>query len=509
MPADTRQQHRSLEQQRTKLSEQLQEQLQTPEHYEEGNELDNSKAARMQMHSGNEAIQDLLDQLNNIDSALSDLEMEGQDEDFEEEVELDVEHGASIKGGTDDGADSDDDPWAQDYFYGGDGDPILIKRRRKKRKRVTQTVDSKESTADKQAKAPPPPLLDDILPTPNQGIRTGDARYVAPELGLRTLSALIGHSLKPEELQFRQAVDDPIRLPVELGQFLEQESQNEMVASWGSLLGAPDPTLLSPQGGFSTACGRLASLSICAEAIQGPPSKVDAAVQLSLHQNVWEHCRDVAKKLAHRGELHAPKIAQQALRQHTLPDADGPLPTPNVLGGAALRKILPADMAFLVPSLSIPPEEEIEEDELLANLDMVLAEFTGGDPFRPPVSPTITSDMIQPALQSTNHVLNALGRTQVEMATAAVAVHRVQPTAPILSILTHCDDTLRKIARRAIRAGKTIENCTDHPLFKERERLEQCIADLIECHSSLSALKRWALMTFASSIQSPAGSKDT
>src|SRR6056300_1470880 len=110
MPADARQQHRSLEQQRNKLSEQLQEQIQAPEQYEEGSELDNSKAARMQMHSGNEAIQDLLDQLNNIDSALSDLEMEGQDEDFEEEVELDVEHGASIKGGTDDGADSDDDP---------------------------------------------------------------------------------------------------------------------------------------------------------------------------------------------------------------------------------------------------------------------------------------------------------------------------------------------------------------------------------------------------------------
>ena len=65
MPADARQQHRSLEQQRSKLSAQLQEQIQTPEHYEEGSELDNSKAIRMQMHSGNEAIQDLLDQLDN------------------------------------------------------------------------------------------------------------------------------------------------------------------------------------------------------------------------------------------------------------------------------------------------------------------------------------------------------------------------------------------------------------------------------------------------------------
>ena len=80
MPADARQQHRSLEQQRSNrhsAEKILQEQIQTPEHYEEGSELDNSKkAVRMQMHSGNEAIQDLLDQLDNIDSALADLDRE-------------------------------------------------------------------------------------------------------------------------------------------------------------------------------------------------------------------------------------------------------------------------------------------------------------------------------------------------------------------------------------------------------------------------------------------------
>lgn len=501
MPADARQQHRSLEQQRNKLSEQLQEQIQTPELYQEGSELDNSKAAQMQMHSGNEAIQDLLDQLNNIDSALSDLDMEGQDEDFEEEVELDVEHGSSIRGGTDDGTDGDDDPWAQEFFHGGDEDPILIKRRRRRRKRITAIVDSKESMSDKQATVPTAPLLDDILPTPQQGQRTGDARYVAPELALRKLSPLIGHSLKPEELQFRQDVDDPIRLPVEIGKFLESESQNELVASWGSLLGAPDPSLLTPQGGFSTATGRLASLSICAEAMQGPPQQVDIAVQLSLHHNVWEHCRDIAKKLAHRGELHAPKIAQYALRQDSLPDSKGPLPKPNVLGGSALKRLLPAEMAFLKPSLSIAPDESIEEDDLLAQLDMILAEFTGVNPFTPPSAPMITSDMIHPALQSTNQILNALGRTQVEMATASVAVHRVRPTAPILSILTHCDDMLRTIARRAIQAGKQLESSIDKPLFECNSDLEQAISEIIDCHQNLQSLKHWALMTFASSVQ--------
>ena len=93
MPAESRQQHRSLEHKKNSLSEQLEAQIQSPELYEEGVELDNDKAARMQMHTGNEAIQDLLDQINNIDTALSDLELEGMEEDFEEDVELSSEHG--------------------------------------------------------------------------------------------------------------------------------------------------------------------------------------------------------------------------------------------------------------------------------------------------------------------------------------------------------------------------------------------------------------------------------
>ena len=47
MPAESRQQHRSLEHKKNSLSEQLEAQIQSPELYEEGVELDNDKAARM------------------------------------------------------------------------------------------------------------------------------------------------------------------------------------------------------------------------------------------------------------------------------------------------------------------------------------------------------------------------------------------------------------------------------------------------------------------------------
>ena len=285
--------------------------------------------------------------------------------------------------------DEDDDPWAQEYFYGGDDDPILIKRKRKLRKRVTEVIDSKETMSDKIFNAPPPPLVDDILPSPEQGLRTGDARYIAPETALKDLSTLIGHSLKPEELRHRHGTDDPIRLPVEIGKFLEAQSSNELVASWGSILGSPDPSLLTPQGGFSTATGRLATLSVCCEAMQGPPNEIDTAVQLGLHRNAWEHCREVAKVARATRRLTRTQDSLGGVETIGLPMTSGPLPKPNILGGLALQQILPPEMAFLVPSLFIPPEEDVEEEDLLAHLDMVLSEFTGKDPFAPPSSPTL------------------------------------------------------------------------------------------------------------------------
>ena len=501
MASDSRQQHRTLEHQKRSLNEQLQEQIQTAEMYEEGSELDNSKAARMQQHSGNEAIQDLLDQINKIDSDLSNLEQEGMDEELAEEVELDVEHGTTVKGGNDDGGLDDDDPWEQEFFFGGDDDPIMMRRKRKKRKRVTEFIDSKETMSDKAAAAPPPPMLDHILPSIEQGMRIGDARYKAPEMALRWLPALIGHSLKPEELKYRHGIDDPIRLPVELGSFLEREASNEMAASWGEMLAAPDASLLSPQGGFSTAVGRLATLSVCAEAIQGPPDVIDNATQLALHQNVWEHCRDVAKTLAHKGQLHAPKIASQVLDISELPSMRGPLPKPNVLGGAALRTILPEDMAFLVPALKEDVIPTVDDDDFIAELDMILEEFTGGNPFATPKKPVLRDDHIHPALQSTNQLLNALGRTQVESAAAAVAVHRVNPEAPILNILEHCDNVLRKVARRAIEAGQSLQQTVGEARFKANPVLIEAINNIKECHETLQSLKRWSLMTFAASVQ--------
>ena len=61
-------------------------------------ELTNEKAARLQVHSGNEAIQDLIDQLSNLDQALTDLEteLEVEEKKENEETENEVDEGEEI-----------------------------------------------------------------------------------------------------------------------------------------------------------------------------------------------------------------------------------------------------------------------------------------------------------------------------------------------------------------------------------------------------------------------------
>ena len=502
MSIDQKQQ-RQLQDQQKDLRSQLEAQISSAEQYEEGSELSNDKAARMQMHTGNEAIQDLIDKLNNIESTLNAMNGEMDEVIEEQDQELEMEHGTSLKGGSDDGSGGGDDnnPWEHNFFYGGDDDPILIQTKRVQKRRRTHFIDSTEKSTEDKPKQQHSNLLLDILASPPQGERRGDSRYKTVELALHNLAELIGHSLAPEDLQYRSEVDDPIRLPTEIGNFMEEHAENELAASWGEILGAPDPSLLSPQGGFSTAVARMATLAICAEVANGEADEVDNAVALSLHYTAWETCTIIAKQLANQSQLHAPKIVAAVLGED-LPDVlDRELPKPNVLGGAALQKILPPPMPFLPPDFAYPQEEKIEEDPLLASLDMALLEFSGINPFLPPKSPVVDYDFLRPALQSANQLINALGRAQVEYATSAIVVHKVQPLAPILPILEHCDETLRKIARQTVQAGRALEDLDGENIFDVQTELEQHRKKIYEAHDAVQALRKWALITFAAASQ--------
>ena len=149
----------------------------------------------------------------------------------------------------------------------------------------------------------------------------------------------------------------------------------------------------------------------------------------------------------------------------------------------------------------IQPKAVVEEtDELLAMLDEVLDEFTGGDPYSPP-SPILDVTSLQPALQSANQLLSALGRCQVEFAAAAVAACKVKPEAHTKHILIHCDNVLKELARSVVQSGQQLERLQGHPSFSVTGRISQCLSALHNAYEALRALRTWTFSTLAASVE--------
>lgn len=505
MPADISQRQRNLQHKQNQIQADIETQRSSAEMYEEGSALDNDKAVRMQEHTGNEAIQDLIDQLGVIEGHLTELD--NMEQENIEELDVDIDKTQSIKDGDGDDGIADDDPWAQEYFFGGDDEPIQMRQKRIKRERITNIVLEDEDIPEDKKVSRVLPVVEDLLPSPPQGKRTGDAQYKAVELGLENLTQMIGHSLLPEELQYREGVNDPIRLPIEIGKFLEEHAFNEMASSLGALVGQPFAQLLTPQGGFSTAISRLATLALCAEITQGNAQTVDTAIALSLQREAWERCQTTARQLAETGELHAPRIARDIIGSDSLDEGQDYLPPTNPLGGVALHHILPKPIPLLPPTITYPQSKlNQEEDELLNELDRILFDFTSSlaekrQEERIDDDPLIEITILQPALQSANQILKALGRAQVEFAACAVATHQVYPRAKLKKILDHCDAVLRNIARSTVKAGRAIERMEGQRRSQAESSLEQCFLTLRDGHHSLQSLRNWALISFAGAAE--------
>lgn len=506
----SRQQHQ-LQQQKQNLENALEAQKSPEvEGYQEGQDFDSDRAARLQPHYGNQTVQDLINKLNDVDTALADLELQAtQDiqEEVEEDQELDLEDelefsgfggGGGVGAGTSSG-----NPWEFEVFYGGDDDdsPAALRRRQRRLKAQIHEFQVPEPETPRRPPAAAAQLAQ-LLPTPRQGKRTGDSVYLAPELALLNPDTLYNQSLDPSDLVGRSGKADPIRTPVEIGRFLQKQPTTLLAQSIAEILGAPAAALVIPQGGFSTACARLATLAVCSEASLSPqyaPTLVDQAVHLALRDEVWTQAVQVAEQLAPQGLLHAPAIFR-ALRHSEHPQS-GRLPTPSQLGGAALQSILPPTPYVSIPHLRIPQRPDFEFDETLALIDAAIAEYANGEDQEAVLAPpTLDAQTIQPALQCCNELLSALGRAQVEFAAAAAAIHTIQPTAPLVSTLGYANTALQSLARAVIRSGKKIERLRNKPLTSHQNTAEKAINTINETRKAYLSLRVWAFSTIAGGL---------
>jgi len=144
-----------------------------------------------------------------------------------------------------------------------------------------------------------------------------------------------------------------------------------------------------------------------------------------------------------------------------------------------------------------PARKEPTNDPILDEMDRILAQFTGGeDPNAPP--PThVSLDMLRPTLTTAAILVNQMGRVQVEIAAAAIAVRRNHSTAPVRQTLIHTDKALRALARGVVRAGKRLERLKDTPIAEAGNTPQQVVSALHNAKEALLTLRSWAFSTLA------------
>ena len=103
------------------------------------------------------------------------------------------------------------------------------------------------------------------------------------------------------------------------------------------------------------------------------------------------------------------------------------------------------------------------------DIDRLIAQLTGATkPVFRKDSTDFQADELQPALQSTNQILSALGRAQVEIGAAAAAIVTVLPTANVHAAIDHGDKILRQLARTAVISGQQLRAYWQRPKEKSR-----------------------------------------
>ena len=99
-----------------------------------------------------------------------------------------------------------------------------------------------------------------------------------------------------------------------------------------------------------------------------------------------------------------------------------------------------------------------------------------------------------------NRLLSALGRTQVELAAASVALYRVKENAQVYHILKRADDMLRELAQGVVKAGKSLEGLRNKPYAEVKETAALAVSSLGQTIPALKSLRNWGLATIGGQV---------
>ena len=175
-------------------------------------------------------------------------------------------------------------------------------------------------------------------------------------------------------------------------------------------------------------------MSVCSEVAGGNPA-VDMVVNLSLRREVWREVVD-ASRIWHR-EVRIPLKSVLTSFKETFRKRRNTFLS-ILFGRLSPRTHFALSYRSSQPFLQVKEKEE-EHDPLLKLIDQVLLDGTNAE--EKPI--LLDNTAIEPAMNIANRLLSALGRTQVELAAASVALYRVKENAQVYHILKRADDMLR------------------------------------------------------------------
>lgn len=488
---------------------------------EEGEEISPEIAERLQPQMGNQAVAALLARTSSstqTDSGTAALEL-AEDVGLSEEEEFE---GGSLQiptmemGGGDDSP-MESAPWEMGRLFGGDDDEPTKPTPRKRRPKSASSAayDGEESPLFEDEEALPSEHADHIettlgeTPKMRDEFRSGDARYRAIETGLQKPHAIGRRKLEPEAMVDRTDHLDPIGRSTSIARFMIGAATKEQTRALAHTLAVPVSVWLPTATGHAGAAARLASLTVCIEAIEGGGIPTDNAVRLALCLDAWPSAVNAARNLAKAGRIVAPDIVEHAgealdtdfsLAPRTLTSTDAL--TGIRLGRLGLEAILPDTPTPTIPNIVFePPPPMSLEDPALAAVDAVLAAFTGGKgPTDLPEERRLSPERIQPVLDAATKLVNRLGQAQVEFAAAAIALGRVRPGSPARATLIHADRALRLLARTVVKSGDKIHRARGAPIAAIGTVHIESIQAMRDAAAAFEALRNWCLNAIAEAL---------
>ena len=171
------------------------------------------------------------------------------------------------------------------------------------------------------------------------------------------------------------------------------------------------------------------------------------------------------------------------------------------LGQHALLHLLPEADTPPIPRIHIPVPARPNLDPDVAAVDALLAEMTGGQsPTDLPAENRLEASQIAPILSGATELVNQMGKAQVELAAAAIAVAMIDPTVSLRGTLMHADRALRELARSVVRQGDELHQATGAPLVVLEDLPTRAVDKIRASADALRALRTWSFNAIAEAL---------